>query len=68
MNVVRHRFNVWIDVPEKSGDGWSRYPDYSAEEIGRALRRALHGALEFDAVVEHADTVTVDEYAAVVVA
>jgi hypothetical protein len=60
-DIQRHRFHVWVDVPVKSGDGWSQYPDYSAEEIGRALRRALHHHLEFDAVVEHADSAIVDE-------
>ncbi len=52
----RHRFSVWVEVPAKSGDGWSQYPDYSPEEVGRMLRRALHHSLEFDAVVEHAST------------
>jgi hypothetical protein len=60
-SLTRHRYNVWIDVPTKSGDGWNKYPDYSAEEIGRALRRALHAALEFEAVVEHADSEQVAE-------
>jgi hypothetical protein len=55
-DMVRHRFNVWVEVPAKSGDGWNHYPDYSADEIGRALRRALHDRLEFDAVVEHGET------------
>ena len=54
--LVRHRFQVWIDVPAVSGDGWSKYPDYSAAELGRAIRRALHAGLEYEAVVEHADT------------
>ena len=58
--TVRHRFSVWVDVPAKSGDGWSKFPDYSAEEIGRAIRRALH-ANGLDAVVEHADTEPVKE-------
>jgi len=58
---VRHRYSVWIDVPAVSGDGWNRYPDYSQEEVGRALRRALHDRLEFDAVVEHAETTEVPE-------
>lgn len=38
--TVRHRFSVWIDVPAASGDGWNRYPDYSAEEVARASPRA----------------------------
>lgn len=58
---VSHRFNVWVDVPAVSGDGWSPYPDYSSAEIGRALRRALHDRLEFDAVVEHIETTEVTE-------
>ncbi len=60
--MVRHRFTVWIDVPAVSGDGWSQYPDYSAEETGRRLRRALadYGGLDIaEAVVEHADTTEV---------
>lgn len=61
IQTVRHRFNVWVDVPAKSGDGWSKYPDYSAEEVGRMLRRALHDRLEFDAVVEHGETSAVEE-------
>jgi hypothetical protein len=42
MKTVTHRYTVWLDVPAVSGDGWSRYPDYSADEIGRLLRRAIH--------------------------
>ncbi len=53
--MVRHRFNVWIDVPAVSGDGWSKYPDYSAKETGRRLRRALHAA-GVEATVEHGET------------
>jgi hypothetical protein len=58
---VRHRYSVWIDVPAVSGDGWNRYPDYSQEEVGMMLRRALHDRLEFDAIVEHAETTEVPE-------
>jgi hypothetical protein len=54
--MVTHRFNVWIDVPAVSGDGWSKYPDYSGEEIARAIRRALHDGLEYKADVEFSDT------------
>jgi hypothetical protein len=61
MKVIRHRFNIWVDVPAVYGDGWSKYPDYSAGEVGRMLRRALHDRFELKAVVEHADSVTVDE-------
>jgi hypothetical protein len=61
MVKVSHRFSVWVEVPAQSGDGWSKYPDYSQEEIGRALRRALHDRLEFDAIVEHAETSYVKE-------
>lgn len=50
--MVRHTYTVTIDVPARSGDGWNRYPDYSADEIGRLLRRAIH------AHTEHAHTVT----------
>ncbi len=57
----RHLFHVWVDVPEKSGDGWNRYPDYSAEEMARAVRRALHDQLEFPATVEHSSTEKVEE-------
>jgi len=49
---VRHTYTVTVDVPAVSGDGWGKYPDYSAEEIGRLLRRAIH------ANTEHAHTVT----------
>lgn len=42
---VRHTYTVTLDVPARSGDGWSPYPDYSADEIGRALRRALRDVL-----------------------
>jgi hypothetical protein len=58
--MVRHRFNVWIDVPAVSGDGWNKYPDYSAEEIGRAIRRALYMDIDLaKAVVEHGETAPV---------
>ncbi len=57
--TVRHRFTVLVEVPAVSGDGWSKYPDYSADEVGRAIRRALHYSCEYIAVVEHADTVPV---------
>ncbi len=57
--TTRHRFNVWVDVPAKSGDGWNQYPDYSAAEIGRMLRRSLHASLTFDFVVEHGDSAPV---------
>ena len=57
VKTVTHRFNVWITVPAVSGDGWSKYPDYSAAEIGRMLRRAVANAGFDDYVeVEHADT------------
>ena len=59
--VMRHRYSVWIDVSAESGDGWSRYPDYSQAEVTRMLCRALHKSLEFDAVVEHAETVEIEE-------
>ena len=60
--MVRHRFNVWVDLPAISGDGWNRYPDYSAEETGRAIRRALHasGFDEPTCIVEHGETTPVD--------
>lgn len=54
--TVIHRYNVWVTVPAKSGDGWSKYPDFSQEEIGRAIRRALHAGLEVEATVEFAET------------
>ena len=61
VRVARHRFMVEVTVPAKSGDGWSQYPDYSAEEIGRALRRALHDRLEFDATTEFYSTTEGEE-------
>lgn len=61
MKKVVHRFNVWVEVPAVSGDGWNKYPDYSAAEVGRLLRRALHDRLEFDAIVEHGETEDVPE-------
>ena len=42
VKTVTHRFNVWITVPAVSGDGWSKYPDYSADEMGRMIRRAIY--------------------------
>lgn len=58
--MVRHRFTVWIDVPAVSGDGWSQYPDYSAEEVARQMRRLFHDNGWDDSVaVEHADTTEV---------
>ncbi len=56
--MVRQRFTVWVDLPAVSGDGWSKYPDYSAEETARVIRRALHDA-GVHADVEHADTTEV---------
>ncbi len=58
--TVTHRFNVWITAPAVSGDGWSQYPDYSAAETGRLLRRILDAAIDthnYGVVVEHGDTV-----------
>ena len=46
MDLVKHIYLLEIIVPAVSGDGWSKYPDYSAEEIGRATRRALHNSIE----------------------
>lgn len=59
--MVRHRFNVWVDVPAVSGDGWAKYPDYSAEDIGRQMRRVFHdnGWEDRLVVVEHGETVEV---------
>ena len=58
--MVRHRFTVWIDVPAVSGDGWSKYPDYSAAEVARQIRRLFHDNGWDDSVaVEHADTTEV---------
>ena len=54
--MIRHRYNVWVDVPAQSVDGWSKYPDYSADEIGRMVRRALHDYSALTVVVEHADS------------
>jgi hypothetical protein len=56
-DTITHRYLVSVIVPAQSGDGWSKYPDYSAEEIGRALRRALHESFDkqYDTVVELAD-------------
>ncbi len=54
--MVRHRFNVWIDVPAESGDGWHKYPDYSAAEIGRELRGALRSSMQYVVEVEHGET------------
>ena len=56
MKMVTHRYTVWVDVPAVSGDGWSKYPDYSAEEIARLLRRAIHANTEHTHCVEHAGT------------
>ena len=56
MKMVTHRYTFWIDVPAISGDGWNSHPDYSAAEIGRALRRAIHANIEHTHCVEHADT------------
>jgi len=39
---VRHTYTVTVDVPARSGDGWHKYPDYSADEIGRLMRRTFH--------------------------
>ena len=58
--MVRQRFTVWVDLPAVSGDGWSTYPDYSAEETARRLRRILHSA-GMHADLEHADTTPVVE-------
>lgn len=41
VKMVRHTYTVTLDVPARSGDGWSKYPDHSADEYGRMLRRAL---------------------------
>ena len=49
--VVRHRFNVWVDV----------HPDTNVEEVSRMLRRALHDRFELDATVEHVDTEKIKE-------
>ncbi len=46
MDLVKHIYTLEVIVPAVSGDGWSKYPDYSAEEIGCATRRALHNAIE----------------------
>jgi len=59
--AVRHHFTVTVTVPAKSGDGWSRFPDYSADEVGRMLRRALYDRLEFDDTVEWQKTEEVEE-------
>ena len=59
VKTVTHRFNVWITVPAVSGDGWSKYPDYSAAEMGRLLRRIIHTGDCADPsswAVEHAET------------
>jgi len=45
MKMVKQHFNVTVSVPAVSGDGWSKYPDYSLEETARVLRRALHDSL-----------------------
>ncbi len=45
-DLVKHVYTVEIIVPAVSGDGWSKYPDYSAEETARAIRRALQHAVE----------------------
>jgi hypothetical protein len=58
--MVRHRFNVWVDVPSKSGDGWSKYPDYSSDEVGRQIRRSFH-VNGIDAVVELGETTEMDD-------
>jgi len=39
--MVKHVYRVSVEVPAVSGDGWNKYPDYSQEEIGRLIRRAL---------------------------
>jgi hypothetical protein len=55
--TVTHRFNVWITVPAVSGDGWGKYPDYSADELGRWIRRCLNThSRDVSIEVEHADT------------
>ncbi len=61
--LITHRFIVSVDVPAKSGDGWNQYPDYSSEEVGRMLRRALHDRLELElgAMVEYLDSRKVDQ-------
>mgnify|MGYP001611460082 CR=1 FL=1 len=61
IKMVRHRFTVWVDVPAISGDEWSQYPDYTAEEVGRRLRASVR-ELSFDRWgVEHRDTAAVSE-------
>lgn len=58
MKMVTHHYAVSVLVPAVSGDGWNRYPDYSADETARALRRATQYAVENGLVtVEHVKTV-----------
>ena len=60
MKMVRHRYTVDVLVPAVSGDGWSKYPDYSADEVGRLLRRMLE-SVEYRMNVAHVDTTEVPE-------
>lgn len=54
--LVHHHYTITVDVPAKSGDGWSPYPDYSADNVGLIIRRALHQYMEFNTVVKHTET------------
>jgi len=59
--VVRHRFTVWVGAPATSGDGWSPYPDYSADDVTRMLRRVLFDRMALDTRVEYVSTEAVPE-------